>query len=133
MAAAQRNDVSYVVMFEAGTSNGQYSGTTVKVCEAGRCSETSNEEAAFFHDITMFSKPSLVSGNLGDVGSDRVIRFTPFGRIQVTGLTADANGYFRLFLRDEEEKILDDMCIGIMFNIMGTMDSIETGTDGGCK
>jgi len=121
------------VMFEAGTSNGQYSGTTVRVCEAGRCSETSNEDAAFFHNITMFSKPRLVSGNLGDVGSDRVIKFTPFGRIQVTGLTADANGYFHLFLEDDEEKILDDMCIGIKFNIMGTMDSIETNTDGGCK
>ena len=138
MAAAQRDNVTYVVT---------YNNYKVRACQAGKCgSSMSDADAAFSHDLVAFSRPELFVGsvdgagslNLEDnvSGSGKFIAFTPFGKIQVSdSLLGDIErhgDYFGFFLRDEKGLLShDDLCIGVKFTGSGVIDSVENGKHGG--
>lgn len=137
MAAAQRDNVTYVVT---------YKNYKVRACQAGKCGSMSDADAAFSHDLVAFSRPELFVGsvdgagslNLGDnvSGSDKFIAFTPFGKIQVSasllGDIEHSGDYFGFFLRDEKGLLShDDLCIGVKFTGSGVIDSVENGKQGG--
>ena len=141
MAAAQRDNVTYVVT---------YKNYKVRACQAGKCgSMSSDADAAFSHDLVAFSRPELFVGsvdgagslNLGDnvSGSDKFIAFTPFGKIQVSksllGDIEHSGDYFGFFLRDEKGLLShDDLCIGVKFTGSGVIDSVENRKqDGSCS
>ena len=136
MAAAQRDNVTYVVT---------YNNYKVRACQAGKCG-SSDADAAFSHDLVAFSRPELFVGsvddadslNLGDnvSGSDKFIAFTPFGKIQVSdsllGDIEHSGDYFGFFLRDEKGLLShDDLCIGVKFTGSGVIDSVENRKQGG--
>ena len=116
----------------------------VRACPAAACKSTSESDDAFNHDLTMYSQPVLFAGggssaiSLGDVGSSYFIKFTPFGKIQVSdSLKSTKQGeYFRLFLKDKKGDLIskNELCLGVQFSINGNIESLETGLiDGNCR
>ena len=60
MAAAQRDNVTYVVT---------YKNYKVRACQAGKCGSMSDADAAFSHDLVAFSRPELFVGSVDGAGS----------------------------------------------------------------
>ena len=132
MAAAQRDNVTYVVVYDKDSHK-------LKACIKGSCGATNDSDAAFSYDLSPYSQPVLFHGestNAIDLDdSKNFIMFTPFGKIQVSdSLKGLRSGeYYRLFLRDKKGKITDgiNLCVGLEFTHSGSIGSIERGTSGG--
>ncbi|MBO6069760.1 MAG: hypothetical protein J6P43_01670, partial [Succinivibrionaceae bacterium] len=134
MAAAQRDNVTYVVVYDKNSHK-------LKACIKGSCGTTNDSDAAFSYDLSPYSKPVLFYGapsndiDLDD--SKNFIMFTPFGKIQVSdSLKGLRSGeYYRLFVRDEKAEVTKsngiNLCIGLEFTHSGSIGSIESGTSGG--
>ena len=138
MAAAQRDNVTYVVVYDKDSHK-------LKACIKGSCGATNDSDAAFSYDLSPYSQPVLFYGastnNAIDLDdSKNFIMFTPFGKIQVSdSLKGLRSGeYYRLFLRDKKGKITDsdgiNLCVGLEFTHSGSIGSIERGTsEGACN
>ena len=136
MAASQRDNVTYVVVYDNNSHR-------LRACIKGSCSSTNDADAAFSYDLSPYSLPELFHGgqtiNALNEG-DNSIMFTPFGKIQVgsglSGILRNGNDeYYRLFLRDDKSLVLTDseLCVGVEFTHSGAINSVERGLDnGGC-